>query len=234
MRQALQMLRKLQDVDLRIVELEKSKKALPRRIREIDGEIAEARGAVEEESNQMEALHKARRDKESDLKAKSDLILKIKARIPEIKTNKEYQAVLKEIESVEELQSKIEDGILETLEEIDRGERLLVERRTWLSEHEAVFQKEREAIEKEIPTIDDKLSEEMTKREAFASQIDRSLVAKYETIRNRRGGLAVVIADKGICQGCNMNIQPQLYIDLLKTESVIQCPSCKRILSVPD
>lgn len=234
MRKSLQLLRKLQEVDLKILELEQSKDALPRRLQEIDKKIASARSAVEEESEQVEALHKSRRDKETDLQEKSDMIIKVKARIPEIKTNKEYQAVLKEIESYEDLKSKIEDEIIEILEETDRLEQMLEKRRNWLKENEAILNKERSTIEKEIPTIDVKLDAEKTTRNDLASQIDPMLISKYETIRTRRGGIAVTMADKGICLGCNMNIPPQLYNDLLKVESVIQCPSCKRILSVPD
>jgi len=234
LQKSLQLLRKLQEVDLKIIELEQNKKALPRRLLEIDEKIASARRAVEEESEQVEALHKARRDKETNLQEKSDMIIKIKARIPEIKTNKEYQAVLKEIESYEELKSKIEDEIIETLEEADRLEHMLDKRRNWLKENEAIFNKERAAIEAELPTLDDRLNAERSAREDLIRQIDPKLINKYETIRTCRGGIAVTTADKGICQGCNMNIPPQLYNEILRIESVIQCPSCKRILSIPD
>ena len=234
MHKSLRLLRRLQEVDLKIIELEQNKEALPRRLLEIDEKVASARKAVEEESEQVETLHKSRRDKETDLQEKSDMIIKIKARIPEIKTNKEYQAVLKEIESCEELKSKIEDEIIETLEETDSLEQMLEKRRNWLMENEVIFDKERAAIEMEIPAIDDKLNAERIARNDLASQIDPKLINKYETIRTRRDGVAVTTADKGICLGCNMNIPPQLYNDILKIESVIQCPSCKRILSVPD
>ena len=79
-----------------------------------------------------------------------------------------------------------------------------------------------------------KLEEEkanyLRERERVARNISQSLLKRYEFIRQRRGGLAVVGVENGTCEGCHMNIPPQLFNDLQRDDRYFECPLCRRLI----
>lgn len=94
------------------------------------------------------------------------------------------------------------------------------------------WQKRQQELESQITGIDQAVSEASNRRQSIASQITGDLISRYELIFSRRGGTAVVEVAGGICQGCYMNIPPQLSNEIIKSEKVHLCPSCQRILYV--
>ena len=69
-------------------------------------------------------------------------------------------------------------------------------------------------------------------QELIAANLARDLVSRYELIFSRRGGTAVVEVAGGICQGCFMNIPPQLGNEIIRSDKIHLCPSCQRIVYV--
>ena len=94
------------------------------------------------------------------------------------------------------------------------------------------WQKNQDELQVEISGIDAAVSEAATRRQSIASQVTGDLISRYELIFSRRGGTAVVEVTGGICQGCYMNLPPQLWNEIIRNEKVHLCPSCQRILFV--
>ena len=94
------------------------------------------------------------------------------------------------------------------------------------------WQKKQDELQEQISGIDEAVSEAATRRQSIASQVTGDLISRYELIFSRRGGTAVVEVSGGICQGCYMNIPPQLGNEIIRNEKVHLCPSCQRILFV--
>jgi predicted nucleic acid-binding Zn-ribbon protein len=92
--------------------------------------------------------------------------------------------------------------------------------------------KKQKQLEQEIHGIDEAVSEAATRRQSIASQVTRDLISRYELIFSRRGGTAVVEVNAGICQGCFMNIPPQLWNEMIRNEKLHLCPSCQRIVFI--
>jgi predicted nucleic acid-binding Zn-ribbon protein len=92
------------------------------------------------------------------------------------------------------------------------------------------WQNKQRELNAEITGIDEAVSAAATRRQSIASQVTGDLISRYELIFSRRGGTAVVEVAGGICQGCYMNIPPQLWNEIIKSEKVHLCPSCQRIL----
>ena len=99
MRAHLERLAALQVVDLKIQEMEQEKGEIPQRMATLEGDFKEEEVRVHSQRLEMEKLQKERRQKEKDLEEEFDRVKKTETRVFEIKTNKEYQAVLKEIEN---------------------------------------------------------------------------------------------------------------------------------------
>jgi hypothetical protein len=95
---------------------------------------------------------------------------------------------------------------------------------------QAEWAQQQAELQSQISGIDQAVSEAASRRQTIAAQVARDLIARYELIFSRRGGTAVVEVAGGICQGCYMNIPPQLWNEIIRSEKVHLCPSCQRIL----
>jgi uncharacterized protein len=94
------------------------------------------------------------------------------------------------------------------------------------------WQQQQESLQGQISGIDKAVSEAASRRQSIASQLANDLISRYELIFSRRGGTAVVEVSGGICQGCYMNIPPQLGNEIIKNDKLHLCPSCQRIIYV--
>lgn len=234
MEDQLQLLKMLQEIDIRILDTREDKRRVPEQLESLMAELSEKREELKGHEDRLDELKAARREKERDLDEQNDHIKKIRERIQVIKTNKEYQAMLKEIETIEGRKSGMEDEILILLEELEEEEGALSGRQAEFGQVEGEYAKEFKVLEERIESIDGILEREEKAREILIRDIRPEFVSKYDSIRKRRAGIAIVGAYKETCLGCNMNIPPQTFNEILKVKEVIQCPNCFRILHPQD
>jgi uncharacterized protein len=159
----------------------------------------------------------------------------MKARISDLKTNKEYQAYQKEIEGSEKGISAIEDMILQLMEEIDAVSK---EQKVKEAAVNAEIQKI-DAFKAELDTEVAKNERELAllkqERAGMVAQIAPDVYKTYMAILLDSGdGVAVTTASNELCSGCDMNIPPQLYVEIRKNQEIISCPQCRRILYVSE
>jgi uncharacterized protein len=147
-----------------------------------------------------------------------------------IKNVKELQALQREIDQIRQSNGEAEEGLLNMMVEIDglKGE-IKAKQETLLAAQQD-WQQKQEALQAQIAAIDQAVDKASIRRQSIAEEIDATLMSRYELIFSRRGGTAVVEVTGGICQGCYMNIPPQLWNEIIRSEKVNLCPSCQRIL----
>jgi predicted nucleic acid-binding Zn-ribbon protein len=230
LRAQLERLVALQIVDLKIQEMERVKEEIPQRIASLEEEFRKEEESVQSERTELEKLQKERPQKEKDLEEEIDRVKKAEARVFEIKTNKEYQAVLKEIDNAKKLNRQREEeilGILERLEDMQnhlgKGEKSLEARRR-------EYQRQVAELKQKAASFDEEMAGEVRQREEQEKAIPQDLLSKYHMLLEKRQGVAVAQVINGVCQACNMNLRPQLYIELQKQDTLIACPNCNRIL----
>jgi len=225
----LRLLRELQDVDLELKAIEADKERYPREIENLDEKLAYERDTFTQRGERIELLERERRQKEGELELEQERMKKAQSKLYEVKTNKEYQALLMEIETLKEINSQREIEILEIMDEIDqlKGEHRTMEREL-LELGERVGQ-ERKRLEESLGKVDGALATKKRKRTMVTKKISPELISLYQTLTQRRR-TAVVPARFGTCQGCNMKIPPQLFNEVQRSEAIIVCPSCNRIL----
>ncbi|TFG38396.1 MAG: hypothetical protein E4H39_00365, partial [Syntrophobacterales bacterium] len=112
---------KLQDIDSEIKRLEARKRDLPQEKEKLEEERATLQKNVEEERNRLDILNQTHNDKEKELRREAENAKKTKGRLLEVKTNKEYEATLREIENINKKNSSIEDEIIYLLEGIEKA-----------------------------------------------------------------------------------------------------------------
>ena len=229
MNEQLRFLRELQDVDLELIAIEADKQRYPVEINNLDEELASAREVFKKRAETIELLEKERRQKEGDLELEQERMKRAQSKLYEVKTNKEYQALLAEIEALKEINSQREIEILEIMDEIDELKREYVRTEKELLETERKIGGEKKRIEENLGRVDGILASKKRKRTLVAKKISPELMALYKTLRERKRK-AVVPARYGACQGCNMKIPPQMFNEVQKSQDIIVCPSCNRIL----
>ena len=221
----------LQKIDTETQKVLQSRKDLPLRLARLDTDFAAVREALEEERNRLEVKNQTHQELEEALKKGMEQLRKTRDRIHEVKSNKEYQAVLKEIETLEQKHGIVEDKIITILEEIDAMKTSLAIREGEFQASGRRYEEERERLEKRIGSIESQLQERQRQGESLREKIPKNVLKRYDMTKNVNQGLAVVSAWKETCDGCHMSIPPQLYNELLEdTEELIMCPNCRRII----
>ncbi|KQC08403.1 MAG: hypothetical protein APR62_04790 [Smithella sp. SDB] len=234
MEEKLLLLIKLQECDSQLVKLSAKKKKLPEDIEKLDKEFLSFKEEIEKNKIKYNELKSRHTESENKIKRFNEGIVKTKERLLEVKNNKEYQAMLKEIETAEKSRSDVETEIISILEELDKFSVLVKKDEETLNQSRNKYEQEKKTIENDLNSIDADISEWEKKRIELSKNIDEDILAKYEKIKKRNKGVGVISVWKSVCNGCHMNIPPQLYNELQKSNQLLSCPNCDRIIYFQD
>lgn len=205
-------------------------KDLPARMKTLEEEFKSFSTVVDTEREQLEDLRKRRREKDAHLLAGQEALKRTRERLFEVKTNKEYQSMLKEIEAFEAKNSRMEDEMIALLDELDHLETALKTGEGELEAHRRRYEEEKAGLEAELNSLAEELSVCVRKCTELKKEIPAELLRKYVQIKSAGRGVAVVAVWKEVCDGCHMSIPPQLYNQLQKTVMLTTCPNCNRII----
>ncbi|MBI5025280.1 MAG: hypothetical protein HZC12_00840 [Nitrospirae bacterium] len=230
MNEHLRLLVNLQGVDTAILSIADKIEALPRKIEKAKAPLKDAHAAFEKVKIKYEELNRKKKQKEGGLEEAQEKVKKLKARASEIKTNKEYQAHLKEIERAEKEKYQIEDEIISAMEALDVLTAELKKEETKVKEAEAAFATEEKKLEEDKMVLHRDMEDYKIKRRELVRIIDEEIYERYMSLINSKKGLAVVQTKDEVCTGCHMNIPPQLYNDIKNNDSILTCSHCNRIL----
>jgi len=220
----------LQHIDSEIVRRTDLIATIPKKISNFERPLKEAKASLEKARQRYESLEKKKREKERILDEINEKIKKLRARTSEIKTNKEYQAHLKEIESAEKEIRSIEDDILSFMEMLDSAQKdLRIEEEKVKAEEARVKDLER-GLMNETKEAEKEIEKLKARRHDITRKLSPETYRLYISLLEAKNGLAIVEARDEVCQGCNMSISPQLYVEIKKNEKIYQCPQCHRIL----
>ena len=220
----------LQNIDLEMEKLLLKKGDLPKEINRLDEELEAGEREMEEGEQRLDKLKDDHKAKETAMKNSVENSKKAKGRLLGVKTNKEYEAILKEIDAINEKSSGIEDEIIHILEEIDKVSESLKVKESEAASCRSRCENVKRRLEKDLDSIGSELEGVLKKRDRVRSGIKATFLKKFDAIKNRKNGRAVVPVWKEICSGCHMNIPPQMYNELQRNDKLMLCPHCERII----
>jgi predicted nucleic acid-binding Zn-ribbon protein len=202
---------------------------VPRLQGKLDERLARDRGRLEAAREALETSQKIRRQNETEVQDLETRRSKYKGQLMEVKTNKEYTAMLHEIEAVErEIRSR-EDQILE---EMERAETLTEE---VAREEEAFRSVEKDTRDEaaELDTRKARLDKDHARvrgeRDEVGATIPEEMLQLYQRVAKLRGtGMAE--ARDGMCQTCHVKLRPQVWVEIRHNDALVQCAACNRIL----
>jgi len=224
----------LQKIDSEIYALNEEKRVKPEEIKAIEASFEEKKKNLAALEKTSLDLQKQKKDRELELGSKEESSKKLQSQLYSLKTNKEYQTMLQQIEDSKADASIIEDKILECLEKMDKAKADVDQENKKLQEEEKVFNAQKGQVDTRIKEIDVRLGQLDAERKIITPEIDPKVLAQYERILASREGLAIVGADNNSCHGCNMFVPPQVTNLIKMYERLITCEICNRILYIHD
>ena len=227
----LSLIRELQTIDLNLHNLQLKLDALPETVREIAEAHAAAKAELDAAKAEQAEVEKAKRDNESELAASSEHLRTREAKLYAIKTNKEYQAALKEISDGKRVNREREDRVLQAMERLEALTQKIAQLETAFADKDAAYQEKQGALKLEEAAIREQMKGDSAHRPEIVGRIDKMIMRKYDFVRQRYAQ-AVAGVINGVCQGCSQRIPPQLFNEMLRRTELRACPSCQRLLYV--
>jgi uncharacterized protein len=220
----------LQNVDREIRENVGRKQNLLSEIESKDRQVEAKKREIETLTAAFTDKEKLRLEKDRVFQDEGKKTMDKRMRMNRIKNAKELQALQREIEQLKQHNGELEESLIIIMEEIDGIKAQIQAKEAEMAAMQDEWQKKQQDLKVQITGIDQAVLEAASRRQRIASQVAAELISRYELIFSRRGGTAVVEVAGGICQGCYMNIPPQLSNEIIKSEKLHLCPSCQRIL----
>jgi len=220
----------LQELDLAAERYRRRETDIPALQSALDARLAARTAAVDAVKARIAGSQTARREVERDLAAVQSRLSKFKNQLMEVKTNKEYQAMQKEMSVAEQEISDFETRMLERMEEADV---LAVELKTAqaaLASEQAEITRERQALDQERGNVANDLKNVSEDRARTAGLVSAQALALFERVAQGRRGVAMAEARDGLCTVCHVRLRPQVFNEARRNASIVQCDSCTRIL----
>ncbi len=202
---------------------------IPRLRREIEERLARERSRLDGAKAALEASQKARKQNETAVQDLETKRSKYKGQLMEVKTNKEYTAVLHEIEGVERDIKAREDVILE---EMEKAEGLAAEVKREEADFKAVeadAKKGKTDLDLGMARLESEATRLRAERDAVAASVPEAARELYARVAKQRGS-GVAEARDGMCQACHVRMRVQIWVEVRKNEQLFQCESCSRIV----
>ena len=235
MKEQIKVLVKLQHLDTESARIESVLRDVSKKVENLDSDLNEIEQTIKNQEFIANELKKQYREHESDVKVNLGRNQKNQDKLRAVKTNKEYQSLLKEIEDIKAKNSLIEDNMLECLDRMDEIDKIIAKKKNEYSQLSVQIKIEKENIEREAGTDKKKLDDIRINRDQVSDLLEADLFKKYEKIKEQhQDGLAVVPVKDAVCHGCNVNLPPQLYNELFRYDSLKFCPNCQRIIYLKD
>jgi uncharacterized protein len=226
----LQHLIQLQDLDLAAERVRRRIADIPGAIAALDDRLSERTAAVAAVKAKIDASQGARREIEKELAAVQGRLSKYKDQLMEVKTNKEYQAMQHEIAAAEQAVRGHEDRLLDRMEEQETLAADAKAADAALKAAQAEVANDKKALEAERVELNRTVEQQTAERAALAAQISAPALKLFDYVATHRKGVALSEARAGSCTQCHVRLRPQVFNEVRRNDSLIQCDSCSRIL----
>jgi len=230
----LDVLKQLQGIDGELFRLRRQQEEKPRELEAVNAQLAAQDARVKTVEERVKAVQMAQKQKEMDLQAREANVKKLQGQLFQLKTNKEYAAMQREIESLKTDNSLMEEAILKGFDEIDQATQGRKREEAQLGQVRERAAAERQRIERELAQIGERIAQLERDRKLLAPNVLAEILAAYERVLVLREGLALVPLVDESCGGCHRRLPPQVVNQVHLKAKLVSCESCNRILYLDD
>jgi len=226
------LLKDLQEIDQEISAIEATRHGYRAELDAFSADTTRVQEMLDQLNDEVALLQQSEAELQQGLLKERDNVTRVEARLPEIQTQKEYVAVLKEIDVAKKANKEIEEQMQAKQQEVIALESDIQEKESELADIQEKLEARGAELSQLLEESEKVLLKRTKTRESVAAALPVSLLRKYHTLFKRRGGLALALARNGACLGCNMQLPPQQFNKLLQVAEIQTCPHCNRILYV--
>ena len=220
----------LQKLDIKIYDIHTQRQKIPERIRIAEAPVVDTKKHMEALTAMIEKIAIERRGGEQDLSIQEGNIQKLRTRLNEIKTNKEYQAHLFEIEQANKKKDSLEERVLMVMERDEQKQQELQQLQSEVVGAEQSFEQEKGQLELLLNNLEAELSQLEQEKKEIITHMEKRMLAQYTALKSKVNVLALVPVRDGTCMGCRLQLPPQLVAEVKRSQELITCAYCHRIL----
>ena len=229
-REQMEILVSLQNIQTESNRINKFLSGVDQQKEDLDKQVRDFRKGVEEVETSYADSKNENSDLEFELKSVQERIEKSEQTLKAVKTNKEYQVLLREIDENKKKIGVIEESLLKIMEDLESREKAVADYANDLSLLESKIEADKAKIDKGCVSDRRKLSGFEKKLDKIGADLDPKLLALFKQIAERYNGIAVTAVVDGVCTFCNINLPPQMYIELQRGNELFYCHQCQRII----
>lgn len=220
----------LQKAETETVRIESFLKKIDKEKSSLEKKLTKFETALKVKKDALERAATLCRETEAEVQMLADRVVKSNEKLRLVKTNKEYQALQREVDDNRKRKDALETSLVQFLEDEEAKQALVTEKASEFAQLAEKIRADQEEIDKKGENDRELLAQYRQQREEIGVKLDGSLYRKFNEISDSSGGLAVVQVRDHLCRGCFMSIPPQLYIEVQRANTLIMCPQCNRIL----
>ena len=226
MQETVNKLIELQKIDTRLLEIEEIKGDLPNIVKKTEQLVQNLKKSVDENKNFIAEIDKNVRELSAKINDSNEKLKKYKDQLYLVKSNKEYDALMLEIDHIKEFLDVVETNILDLeekkseLEEKNKSNTLDIEsNQEYLNESTLELKDTMSSTKNEEKDLN-------LQRDDLVKNIDNNFISSYERLRGARRGNAMVPLNRGACGNCFNQLPPQMVIEVKQNNSIKNCDSC--------
>lgn len=230
MKSELEKLIALQELDIKIREIEKDIANIPNQQADIESQFNAFAAEYLDKKTRLETTKREQRQAELDLKELEERLEKYKRDLMRVRNEREYSTVLREIDVTKKAISALETQTLEKLELIEQLEQEIAALTPEIEIKRREFDAQIAQCASRLQQLQAELAAWRQQRQELVNEIPADLLARYDRLSQLRDGLALAEVRDGSCTACFMTIRPQAYADVRKGDQILACDNCSRIL----
>jgi len=223
----------LQQMDDRLRTLALEKQHLPQRLQAYEAACTAARRQLVQQQAAIEQSERQQRAYERELASHQEALRKTQSKVYDVKTNKEYSAILAEIDAGKQRLEALEDQLLTLMEATDQQRQAS---RVQEQQEQAALQEfavQTRHIDQEQETLRRAMVAAQEQRQQTVAAIDAKLYEQYQKVAAQHGGRAIAQLQEGVCSGCHLKLPPQFISEIRLQTQLFTCPHCRLILLWP-
>lgn len=220
----------LQKIELEMNQLRQAVEKVENEKKELAVRLTAFESALDAEKQALEQIQQQCTDLEKEIQVVNDRIIKSNETLRMVKTNKEYQVLLREVDDNKKRKNSLEDHVLTLYEQREAAEVQVNESQSQFLQLKEQVQAEQAKIDEQTLGDKEQLSELEEQQQSIGKSLDPALLTRFRRIAKMNQGQAVARVSNETCMGCFMNVPPQLCIEVQRGNQMISCPQCSRIL----
>ena len=230
MLEILQQLLVVQERDRRLAQLKAEATRIPIEIAAAQQRLVDESAKFDQAKTELKQIESQRKQLEVDADSKRQQILKYRTQLNQIKSNTEYQALLKEINKAEADIRQVEDVELEFMDRLDKLQPALKQEQAQLKDLTSKADTAKAEFQRRAALIETERQQLQGEREKLVASVDSDALSRYERLLRSKGDLAIVPIKHGNCGGCHLNLPPQTVHTAKGERELASCSYCGRIL----